>query len=106
MDSEHKKALETLLKRVVTGHLESKPVTEKISGGFSKFRAEEHERDLDAWDSTIRHQVEKCFHNMTSIRAELSAIGNENKEATSDVPRHRSHRVRHCLRATKKPSSK
>lgn len=79
------KAFKTLLQRVSNLSLsELEPVTEKKSG-FPKFRPEEHDRDLDAWDSTIRHQVEKCFHNMTSIRGELSAVGNENRERTNET---------------------
>lgn len=102
-----KKALETLLKKVgKLGISDSEPVTEKKSGGFSKFRAEEHDSDLVAWDSTIRHDVEECFHNMTSIRGELPAIGNENKEKTSKTSPALIRIVLDIrLRAAKKPSS-
>ena len=55
--------------------------------GFRRFRAEEKEDEMEAWEgpSGIRSKVESLFHNMTSVRAKLSVAGNESTEITEDT---------------------
>ena len=70
-----------LLKKINSSNVTNSEITER-GNVFQRFRADEHERDLEAWDSEIRNKVEKLFHNMTSVRAELFAVGNENSDVT------------------------
>ena len=59
-------------------------VTER---GFRRFRAEEKEDEMEAWQGPtgIRSKVESLFHNMTSVKAKLSVAGNESTQITEDT---------------------